>query len=412
MQLEHDAPGLIAVGVAEHHLHAACDRHLREIVQDRQHGDLVGARADLDAHVLRDERQQVGELGREDGRRGVGGRGEVGAATAGVGHRGQQVLAEALAEADGRRADAVGGARTGHLREMHVVGDPDVGLPVGQQQHAPGARAVLERGQHLDALQPAAGEVGRAAVVDRGDGGVQLDAVGADLDERRVQAHLVVERDDGEAVGGREPVDEERGRAPGDLELVAGHRAGAVDDERQRERPAFGGGGSRGSGQLEQARDVVLLLDGEQLVFEAHGSTHEGESSFFSGAVRGRADGDGWLLDATVARRCDTNVCSNVTPVTAGGRVRAQARLLPLISRSRGLSIYLYYDDHAPPHYHVRSTDGDAVVLIRTGRVEGRLPPRQRALVERWRKEHLMELHLNWQRATLHEPLHAIEPLK
>lgn len=101
-----------------------------------------------------------------------------------------------------------------------------------------------------------------------------------------------------------------------------------------------------------------------------------------------------------------------MTTVTVGGRVRAQARLLPLISRFGGLSIYLYYDDHAPPHYHVRSTDGDAVVIIRTGRVEGRLPPRARALVERWRKEHLMELHLNWQRATLNEPLHAIEPLK
>lgn len=87
-------------------------------------------------------------------------------------------------------------------------------------------------------------------------------------------------------------------------------------------------------------------------------------------------------------------------------------RALPLISRFRGLSIYLYFDDHPPPHFHVRSTSGEAVVTIRTGRIEGRLAVKQRALVERWRKEHLMELYLDWQRATRHEPLHAIDPLK
>jgi len=83
-----------------------------------------------------------------------------------------------------------------------------------------------------------------------------------------------------------------------------------------------------------------------------------------------------------------------------------------LIGRFHGLSIFLYFGDHPPPHFHVRSSDAHAIVFIRTGRVEGQLSTKDHRLVDRWRKEHLMELHLNWQRATRHEPLHSIEPLE
>jgi hypothetical protein len=82
---------------------------------------------------------------------------------------------------------------------------------------------------------------------------------------------------------------------------------------------------------------------------------------------------------------------------------------VPAICRFHGLTIYVYFRDHQPPHFHVRSGLGDASVVIRTGRVVGVLPVKERALVDRWRKEHLMELHFNWQRAARHEPLHEIE---
>ncbi len=95
VQLEDDAAALVAVRVAELRLHAARDRHLGYVVQDREHLDLAPGRTDLDAHVLGDEREQVVELLGEDAGRGVGRRREVGATAARVGHRREQVLVEA-----------------------------------------------------------------------------------------------------------------------------------------------------------------------------------------------------------------------------------------------------------------------------------------------------------------------------
>ena len=53
----------------------------------------------------------------------------------------------------------------------------------------------------------------------------------------------------------------------------------------------------------------------------------------------------------------------------------------------------------------------DAIVVIRSVRIEGHVSPAQRALLERWRKEHILELIQNWERAGRHEPIHRIEPL-
>jgi len=50
---------------------------------------------------------------------------------------------------------------------------------------------------------------------------------------------------------------------------------------------------------------------------------------------------------------------------------------LPEISRFLGIIIAMYYNDHAPPHFHARYGDFEAVIAIDTGEVvEGRLPPR------------------------------------
>ena len=50
---------------------------------------------------------------------------------------------------------------------------------------------------------------------------------------------------------------------------------------------------------------------------------------------------------------------------------------MPEISRFLGIIIAMYYNDHAPPHFHVKYGDIEAVIAIDTGEVvEGRLPPR------------------------------------
>ena len=62
-------------------------------------------------------------------------------------------------------------------------------------------------------------------------------AVGSDLEERRLERDLLVERDEREPVGCAETLDQERGAAASDVELRTRHRAGAVEDEGERQRP-------------------------------------------------------------------------------------------------------------------------------------------------------------------------------
>lgn len=49
---------------------------------------------------------------------------------------------------------------------------------------------------------------------------------------------------------------------------------------------------------------------------------------------------------------------------------------VPSISRFLGISIWMYYNDHAPPHFHARYGAQEAVVAIESFAVlNGRLPP-------------------------------------
>jgi hypothetical protein len=69
----------------------------------------------------------------------------------------------------------------------------------------------------------------------------------------------------------------------------------------------------------------------------------------------------------------------------------------------------MYYDDHAPPHFHARY---EAQVLISSGDVlHGRLPRRALSLVEEWVELHRSELEENWRLSQIEEPLATIDPL-
>lgn len=86
---------------------------------------------------------------------------------------------------------------------------------------------------------------------------------------------------------------------------------------------------------------------------------------------------------------------------------------MPTISRFFGIAIRMYYDDHAPPHFHAYYGEHAARIEIHTLEVtEGRLPPRARALVIEWALEHREELRTDWERAERHEPLRKIDPLE
>lgn len=66
---------------------------------------------------------------------------------------------------------------------------------------------------------------------------------------------------------------------------------------------------------------------------------------------------------------------------------------MPVLSRFFGIIVLMYFDDHPPPHFHVRYGGQKAIVSIDTlGLVEGNLPPRVLGLVVEWASLHRQEL--------------------
>jgi hypothetical protein len=86
---------------------------------------------------------------------------------------------------------------------------------------------------------------------------------------------------------------------------------------------------------------------------------------------------------------------------------------MPEISRFLGIIITMYYNDHPPPHFHVRYNQQKAIIDIETlSLIEGQLSPRILGLVIEWAALHQAELMTNWQLARLNSPLEKIEPLE
>jgi hypothetical protein len=85
---------------------------------------------------------------------------------------------------------------------------------------------------------------------------------------------------------------------------------------------------------------------------------------------------------------------------------------MPRLSQFHGIAVYMYYQDHAPPHCHAFSGDDEALFDIATGTcVNGHLPRRARARVEQWIALHRAELMHDWMLAQTGQPLLPIDPL-
>ena len=70
---------------------------------------------------------------------------------------------------------------------------------------------------------------------------------------------------------------------------------------------------------------------------------------------------------------------------------------MPTIAYFYGISVYMYYDDHNPPHFHAIYGEHEAKIAIDTGQVmEGELPRRAMRLVSEWALERKSELMNNW----------------
>ncbi len=86
---------------------------------------------------------------------------------------------------------------------------------------------------------------------------------------------------------------------------------------------------------------------------------------------------------------------------------------MPTISTFMGVTITMYFDDHAPPHFHARAAEHSAKIRIDVLEIiESNLRRRERRLVLAWAEMHAEELDANWRSAREGVTLQAIEPLQ
>jgi len=85
---------------------------------------------------------------------------------------------------------------------------------------------------------------------------------------------------------------------------------------------------------------------------------------------------------------------------------------MPVVSRFLGIIIAMYWDDHAPPHFHAKYAEYEITVNIRTGVVEGKFPKRALRHVLEWYELHREELIENWELCQKDESPKLIEPLE
>ena len=86
---------------------------------------------------------------------------------------------------------------------------------------------------------------------------------------------------------------------------------------------------------------------------------------------------------------------------------------MPRISSFFGIAIWIYWQDHNPPHFHANYEEFEILICIKDLSIySGFLPSRVFGLVMEWASLHREELMKNWELASKDLPLNKIEPLK
>ena len=81
---------------------------------------------------------------------------------------------------------------------------------------------------------------------------------------------------------------------------------------------------------------------------------------------------------------------------------------MPEITRFLGIIISMYFEEHNPPHFHVKYNEHRASMSIKDLNItEGRLPAKVRGLVEEWAELYQDELLNMWET----KDFHHIKPL-
>ena len=85
---------------------------------------------------------------------------------------------------------------------------------------------------------------------------------------------------------------------------------------------------------------------------------------------------------------------------------------MPLVSEFFGIKIYVYWEDHMPPHFHAQYEEYSVQINIEEAVVlKGVFPVKQLKLVLAWCELHKEELVKNWKSAETNGNIVSIEPL-
>ena len=85
---------------------------------------------------------------------------------------------------------------------------------------------------------------------------------------------------------------------------------------------------------------------------------------------------------------------------------------MPSISKFYDITIYMYKDDHNPPHFHALCSGMDCIVDINSAKAKGKFPKDKKKIVEAWATIHRDELLDNWDLLARESRVNDIEPLK
>ena len=86
---------------------------------------------------------------------------------------------------------------------------------------------------------------------------------------------------------------------------------------------------------------------------------------------------------------------------------------MPTISAFYGILIQMFWEDHAPPHFHALYGEFEVLISIETLEViQGKMPRRALSLILEWAFQHRNELLEDWKRCETREPLKKIAPLE
>ncbi|MGC1402985.1 MAG: DUF4160 domain-containing protein [Thermodesulfobacteriota bacterium] len=86
---------------------------------------------------------------------------------------------------------------------------------------------------------------------------------------------------------------------------------------------------------------------------------------------------------------------------------------MPTISAFYGILIQMFWQEHAPPHFHALYAEYEAIIDIRTlETIRGSLPRRALALTLEWAALHKDDLMEDWKLCEIRQSPRKIPPLE